>query len=208
MATEACDFKLVSDIAGSCDKPQIQGVENTAYLANYDDIDFDSIVYDTDNKLIVQTLPLKSGKKAYKCVIPGKTPFTGTQTEFVSGTYRNKFKKTAKLVVLDSGPDVVRDIINPLANGKFVFIMENKYKGKDDKNTFEIYGLEQGLSQSEGSQPKYSDDYDGGWDVTLVEDKAASAGYFLFNKDIKTTRAALESMLTGTTTTTSTGQGS
>lgn len=202
MATEACDFKIAADIAPSCDNPQVQGLENVGYLLNWDDVDRDNIVKDSDNPYIVKTLPLKTGKKAYKCYVPGNTPFTGTQTEFASGTYRNKFTKTAAIVVLDSGPDVVKDVIQPLANGMFIFIMENKYQGKDKKNTFEIYGLEQGLKQSEGANAKYSDDYDGGWNVNLQETSAPSAGIFLFNEDIATTRKAIESLVTGNTTTT------
>lgn len=200
MATEACDFKIAQDISASCDNPQVQGLKNIGYIMNYDDIDFDNIVKDADNEFIITTLPLKTGKRAYKCYVPGKTPFTGTQAEFAEGTYRNKFNKTAAIVVLDSGPDVVKNIINPLANGLFVFVMENKYQGADKKNTFEIYGLEQGLAQSEGANAKYSDDYDGGWNVTLVENNAPSAGIFLFETDIDTTRKALESLTTGNTT--------
>ena len=201
MATEACDFKLQADIAPSCDNPQTQGLMNTGYLFNFDDIDRDNIVKDNDNPYIVQTLPLKKGKRAYKCVVPGKTPFTGTQSEFAAGKYRNKYNKTAEIVILDSGPEVVRDVIQPLANGKFVFIFENRYQGKDKKNTFEIYGLEQGLSQSEGTQAKYSDDFDGGWNVKLQETSAPSAGIFLFDTDIAKTRAALETLVAGNTTT-------
>lgn len=199
MATEACDYKLQADIAPDCDNPQVQGLMNVAYLVNFDDIDRDNIVKSPDNPNIVQTLPLKTGKRAYKCIVPGKTPYTGTQSEFAAGTYRNKYNKTAAIVVLDSGPDVSHDVIDPIANGKFVFIFENKYQGKDKKNTFEIYGLEQGLSQTEGSQPKYSDDYDGGWSITLQEANAPTSGIFLFDTDINKTRAALESLVAGNT---------
>ena len=196
--SEACDYKLAQNIGASCDNPQVQGLKNKGYLINYDDIDFDSIQRDETNSLIVKSLTLLQGKKAYSAYVPGKTPFTGTKAELVTGTYSNKFNKTASIVVLDSGPDVAKNIINNLANGKFVFIMENKYQGDDKNNTFEIYGLEQGLTASEITNEKYSEDTDGGWAVTLVEENAPSAGIFMFNQDIKTTRAALDSLLTGT----------
>lgn len=194
----ACDFKLAQNIGASCDNPIVQGLKNKGYLINYDDIDFDSVQKDESNSSIIKALTLLAGKKAYSAYVPGKTPFTGTKSELVTGTYTNKFKKTASIVVLDSGPDVTKNVINNLANGKFVFIMENKYQGEENKNTFEIYGLEQGLTASEMSNDKYSEDTDGGWAVTLVEENAPSAGIFMFNTDIKTTRKALESLLTGT----------
>jgi len=198
MATEACDFKLAADIASSCESPQVSGLKNTGYLINYDDIDWDNLAKNADNDHIIESLVLLSGKRAYKVVVPGKTPFTGTQSAMTAGTYRNKFTKTASIVVLNSGPDVTKNVIDQLANGKFVFIFENKYQGEDKKNTFEIYGLEQGLSASEMANEKYSEDTDGGWSVTLEETGAPSSGLFLFNESITATRAALTSLVTGT----------
>lgn len=195
--SEICDFKLAMDIAGSCEDPQVAGLKNTGYLINYDDVDFDNIVKDETLANIVKTLPLLKGKHAYKVVVPGNTPFTGTQAAMTTGTYRNKFTKTASIVVLNSGPDVASKVIDQLANGRFVFIFENKYQGADKKNTFEIYGLEQGLAASEMTNEKYSEDTDGGWAVTLEETNAPSSGMFLFNTDIATTRAALQSLVTG-----------
>lgn len=187
---DTCDFALAQDIGLDCENPQIQGLKNNAWLINYDDIDFDSLEK-TDN--VVSTLALSSGR-AYTVFVPGKTPFTGTQTALTTGTYRNKFSKTASIVILDSGPDVAKNVIDQLANGKFVFIFENKYKGADDMNTFEIYGLEQGLTASEMTNEKYSEDTDGGWAVTLIEENAPSSGIFYFNTDVATTRAALTSL--------------
>lgn len=194
---QACDYKLAQNIGASCDNPQVQGLKNKGYLMNYDDIDFDSVKRNEENSLIIEDLTLLSGKKAYSAYVPGKTPYTGTKAELATGTYSNKFNKTASIVVLDSGPDVAKNIINNLANGKFVFIMENKYQGDDKKNTFEIYGFEQGLVASEITNEKYSEDTDGGWAVTLIEENAPSSGIFLFKESIKATRAALESLLTG-----------
>lgn len=195
--SEACDYKLAQNIGASCDNPQVQGLKNKGYLMNYDDIDFDSLVRDETNSNIVKTLTLKSKAKAYSAYVPGKTPFTGTKSEMQTGTFRNTFNKTASIVVLDSGPDVAKNIIDNLANGKFVFIMENKYQGDEKKNTFEIYGLEQGMTASEITNDKYSEDTNGGWAVTLVEEQAPTSGIFMFNTDITTTRTALDSLLTG-----------
>lgn len=194
MATEACDFALAQEISVQCSNPQQAGLKNTGWLINYDDIDFDSV---TKTGNIVSQIALKSGKKAYRVIVPGKTPFTGTQTALVAGTYMNKFNKTASIVVLDSGPDVSDKVIDQLANGKFVFIFENKYKGSDNKNTFEVYGFEQGLTASEMTNDKYSEETDGGWAVTLVEEKALHSGIFLYNESIAATRTALNSLVTG-----------
>lgn len=194
---DVCDYKLAQDIAGSCNNPQVGGLKNTGYLINYDDIDWDSLAKADGNPNIVETLMLLSGKRAYKVIVPGNTPFNGTQSALAVGTYRNKFTKTANIVVLDSGPDVSKNVIDQLANGRFVFIFENKYQGAEKKNTFEIYGLEQGLTATEMNNEKYSEETDGGWAVTLEETNAPSSGLFLFKTSITVTRAALESLVTG-----------
>ena len=199
MPAELCDFRIAQDIGGSCDNPQVAGLKNTGYIMNFDDIDWDALVKSSTNSSIVETLALLANKKAYKVVVPGNTPFTGTQTAMAAGTYKNKFNKTAAIVVLNSGPDVSKNIIDQLANGRFVFIFENKFQGANKDNTFEIYGLETGLAATEMTNDKYSEDTDGGWLVNLQETGAPSSGMFLFKTSISTTRAALESLVTGTT---------
>lgn len=192
---DTCDFALAQDITASCENPQVQGLTNYAYLVNYNDIDWDSL---TRTGNVITKLSLKTGKRGYEVYIPGKTPFSGTQAEMAESTYRNKFTKTASIVVLNSGPDVSANVIDQLANGQFVFIFENKYKGADGKNTFEVYGLEQGMSASAVTNEKYSEETDGGWAVTLVESNAPSSGIFYYQTDVATTRQALKTLVTPT----------
>lgn len=197
MTTTACDYKLAADLSSNCENPSVAGLKNTGYIINYEDIDFDSIVFDEENPNIVKTLVLKPEKKAYKMYVPGKTPFTGTNKTMAEGTYRNKFTKAVNIIILDNGPDVSYNIIDQLANGQFVCILENKYSGKDGKNTFEIYGLEQGLSATALADDKYSEETDGGWSATLTESNAPRSGIFLFGESLSATRAALASMVSG-----------
>lgn len=197
MATESCDYKLAADLVANCDETSVSGVRNTGWIINSDDIDRDSCTRDASNPNILNTLVLKSGKKAHRAYVPGKTPFSGTNKALAVGTYRNKFTKQVGLIILDNGPDVVKDIINPLANGSFVVILENKFGGKDGKNTFEVYGFEQGLSATAMSDDKYSEETDGGWSATLEESGAPSAGLYLFNDSVATTRTAITSLVAG-----------
>lgn len=197
MTSNNCDFKLAADLTASCEVPSVAGLKNAGYIMNYDDIDFDTLVYDDSTPNIVKTLALKTGCKAYAMYVPGKTPYSGTKKSMVKGTYRSKFTKSLGIVILDNGPDVSYNIIDQLANGQFVCILENKFAGKDKKNTFEIYGLEQGLSASALDDDKYSEETDGGWAVTLEETNAPRSGVFLFNESIATTRTALASLVAG-----------
>lgn len=200
MATESCDYRLVADLAADCKARVVKGLRNNGFIVNYDDIDFGATTYDKTNPNIVTSLVLKTGKKAYNIYIPGKTPFTGTKKSMNAGTYRNTFTKEVGIVILDNGPEVAHNVIDQLANGMFVVILENKFAGADQKNTYEIYGLEQGLSASALEDDKYSDDTEGGWTATLQEEFAPTSGIFLFNESLVATRAALESLVSGTNT--------
>ena len=114
-----------------------------------------------------------------------------------AGTYRNKFSKDVTIVVFDNGPEVVQNIINQLANGTFVVVLENKFAGRDGKNTFEVYGFEAGLSATALDDDKYSEDTDGGWLCTLQETGAPSAGIYLYNTSLSATRQSLASLVAG-----------
>lgn len=197
MATENCDYQLAADLVADCAVKTVKGVKNHGYIMNYNDIDFDATTRDTKNPNIVTSLVMKTGKKAYRMYVPGKNAYNGTKKTFSAGNYRNRFNKDVSIVILDNGPDVCHNIIDQLANGQFVIVLENKYQGADKKNTFEIYGLEAGLSATALDDDKYSDDTEGGWAATLQEENAPSSGIFLFNESLAATRQALESLVTG-----------
>lgn len=197
MATESCDYRLAADLAANCDVKPVKGIKAHGYIMNYDDIDFGATARNAQNPNIVENLILKTGKKAYRMYVPGKSPYTGTKKSLSAGTYRNRFNKDVSIVILDNGPDVSYNIIDQLANGTFVIVLENKFAGKDGKNTFEIYGLESGLSATALDDDKYSDDTEGGWLATLQEENAPTSGIYLFNESLTGTRAALESLVSG-----------
>lgn len=124
-----CDDILKKDIVPSCDDPVVQGLEQEGVIMNRADVDFAATVFNSTKKNVIETLAMKTGKKAYKVVVPGKNPFTGTKTSLVAGTYRSSFTNTVAIVILANDPDVCADVIDGLANGTYVVVLENKYKG-------------------------------------------------------------------------------
>ena len=197
-----CDNFIKQGISPSCDDPLVQGVEQRGVIINRDDIDFSAAVFNATRKNVIETIALKAGKNAYEVVVMGGTPFTGTNTALATGTYRNTFTNTVSIVILDNGPDVCENVIDGLANGEFVVILENKFKGLQKEENpgdpaFQVYGWYQGLRASEMTNDKYSEDTDGGWAVSLQETRAPKSGVFLFKTDYETTAAAVESLVTG-----------
>lgn len=196
-----CDGLISASIRPDCADLLVRGLEQEGIIMNRSDVDMDNIVYNDTNDAIISSLVLKTtpARKAYKVVIPNKTPFTGTGTELNVGTNRNTFNNTVGMIILANNPDVTKDIIDGLANGEYVVILENKSKstkvaGFPGYSAFQVYGLLQGLRATEISQDKWSADTDGGWNVVLTEEGVPTSALFFWNTDLETTRAALESL--------------
>ena len=199
MATSVCEFLLARDIAASCSDPVVPGFEQEGIIMNRDEIDFGAITFDTTRSNVISQIAMLAGKRAYKVRVLGNTPFTGTTTSFVSGTYQNTFTNTVQFIVLDNGPDVCESVIDALANGRFVMILENTFKGLNKESNkgdaaFQIYGYTQGLAASAIENDKYSEDTNGGWLVTLQETKASKSGMFLYKSDYATTKKMFETL--------------
>ena len=191
-----CDDILKKDISPSCDDPVVQGLEQEGVIMNRADVDFAATVFNATRKNVIETLAMKEKKKAYKVVVPGKTPFTGTTTALATGTYRNSFINTITLVILANDPDVCADIVDGLANGSYVVVLENKYKGLQKEENpgdaaFQVFGYYQGLTATTIENNKYSEETEGGWSVTLEEQKVPKSALFLFKTSYEATKTAI-----------------
>lgn len=194
-----CNGKLSQEISPNCENRVVGGIEKEGVIMNRSDIDYGGVVYDATRKNVIKTLALKTGAKAYKVIVPSNTPFSGTSVTMEAGTNRNTFTKKIGFVIFDSGPDVSENIIDGLATGEFVCILENKHKSLNKAenagdSTFEVYGLTQGLKATTLENDKNSEDTEGGWNVELTETKDPNSGIYLFDTDIETTRAKVESL--------------
>ena len=136
-------------------------------------------MFATGKSNVLEALVLKTGKKGYKCFVPGKTPFTGTKTSLNVGTYVNTFNNEFAIVILDNGPETSESIIDGLANGTFVVVYENKHKGTTKDAAFQVSGEET----------------EGGWKAVLTEERAPKSGLFLHKTDYETTKALFDSLI-------------
>lgn len=192
-----CESLISKDIDRSCDNPAVRGLEANAVIINRSDIDFSSVTFATGKKNIIESLSLKTGKKGYGIYVPGASPYTGTTKTLNVGTYVNTFNNEFHAVILDSGPDVCENIVDGLANGSFVVIFENKFKaGENKEGSFEIMGFYQGLTATELANDKYSEDTDGGWAVTLTEERSPKSGLYLFKTSYEATETMFNSLKT------------
>lgn len=194
-----CDFFISRDISVNCDEPMTPGIEAEGIIMNRSDIDFALSKINDLRSSVIESIVLKAKKKAYRIVQMGGTPFTGTNEALATGTYINTFNKVVNFVVLDNGPDVCDDIIDGLANGSFVVILENNHKAMQKSENagdaaYQVYGWHNGLKATEISNDKYSEDTNGGWLISLQETKAPKSGMFLYKESYETTREMIDAL--------------
>lgn len=188
-----CDSYISKDITVNCDSEQTRGLEDDGIIVNRNHIDFAKTEFG-DKKSIIKSLVLKAGFRGYEVKSAGATPFTGTTTSMVKGTYRNTWNSTLPIVILANSPEVVEDIVEGLANGTFVVILRNKTKGEAGDSEYQVYGYHQGLMAETIENDKYSEETDGGWLATLSETGSPKAAMFLYNTDAETTASMFESL--------------
>lgn len=183
-----CEYLIGKDIAANCSNLIRPGVEQLGYIINKGDIESFTVT-----EGVVESIVLKTGKNAHLIQQVGQQPFNGTSTEMQEGDFVNSFIRVVAFVVLDNSPAVARDIIEPLANGEFVVIIENKYKDDTTKNAFEIIGLETGARASAISQNKYENQ--SAWSVELTESESSVAQRFVWKNNYTETKAMLDALL-------------
>lgn len=184
-----CEKLVSADISVDCSNPMFAGVEQLGYLINRGDI---ASITRTGN--VVEQITLETGKKAYQVQQIGTQPFNGTADELAEGEIMNTVNKTVQFVILDNSTDVAEDIVDPLLNGEYVFIIENKFKVAAKKNAFEIIGLDRGCKISGLTRNKYENM--GAWTVTMVESETPTPATFIWKTDYDTTKAAVTALLT------------
>lgn len=197
-----CDSFIKANIERNCQDPLIRGLEREAYIINRSQIDFGKVEFVEGSNNQISALPLKSGARAYRIFQTGTQPFGSTAKTIEAGTATLGATVTTAFhfIVPDNSPAVCENIIDPLLDGEFVIIWQNKHKNLRDasapgSSAYEIAGFYQGLVISEGSREPYSEETDGGWAVTLQEAKAPRSALFLNAGTLAATEALIQTML-------------
>lgn len=196
MSITLCTKVISNDIAPDCSNPLFNGMEEIGYIINKSEI---ASYTQSGNIVSAITMAVEGSttKKAFKIYNPGKTPFTGTKISMQEGKVSNKFSKTVSFVVPAIGPGVCTNIIDKLANGEFVVILASKYNttgSGTDNAKFQIYGWNKGMKASAIEGDIYSEDTDGGWAVTMVEENVPQSGIYFYVTSEAASRTALEAL--------------
>lgn len=135
---------LDADFVVSCDDKAKGGLENDVVLINHSDLDLSAITYDAGNKNIVTNLQLLSGKTGY--LLQGVKQVNSTAFELVKQEFSfDTFKHTFNGVILTPSAANKEQAEKLASGGRYVAVVNRKYKGASNADAFEIYGLECGL---------------------------------------------------------------
>lgn len=175
MASNLCEKFIKGCISvEDCDNIGYGGVSNTGWIANYADID--TVTYDTNNGNIVDGITMKTegegGNAVSKCFFPmtvmGNQPYQGSNTSLVTGDYGNRFTHVINISILDNSPKLSNEVLDNLANGRFVVILENDFRDSNNTNRYSIYGLAKGLKATNISRDLYENE--AAWICELSEE--------------------------------------
>lgn len=153
---------------------------------------------ETVPSVVIDAFSLVSGAKAYR-INQLKNAFTDTVVAAEVGDYRVTFTNTLAFKIFDQGPKVAA-IVNGLANGEFVVILEQKDKSIDaysfasGESKWRVFGIENGLTASEITNNAYDDSIGNGWSVKMEEKASSSSAYYIFKDDLTTTDALIASL--------------
>lgn len=171
-----CDKKISNCIKADCNAPVFTGIEAKAWLFNKEDV---NITFSENDANVITDMTMVGTATGYTVTQFGKTPYSGTATSMVEGNAGNKFSNTFMFIVPDNSHTASNTVIDNLANGKFVAVIQNQFDGSDHESAYQVYGAKKGLTASAIDNDKYSEDTDGGWQITLVEENTPISGAFL-----------------------------
>jgi len=139
-----CTGNLTADILFDCLNSPVAGIEQDIVLINQADIDTITTTTDASNRALLTNLQLKAGKTGYK--LTGVKQANGKAWELVKKENApDKFKHTLSGVIFNPSAANKNQAANLALGAKYVAVVEQKWKGTDSEDAFEVLGLRSGL---------------------------------------------------------------
>lgn len=139
-----CTGHLTADIAFDCVNAPVGGIEQNVNLVNKDDIDYTLTTLDANNEVVVSAIVLKAGKTAFK--LTGVKQANGKAWELVKKENApDKFKHTFSGVIFNPSAANKQQAQNLSKGSKYVAVVEQVWKGVNNKDAFEVLGYSSGL---------------------------------------------------------------
>lgn len=139
-----CEDKLSADIIKDCDNKPIGGLEVSAVLINFEDIDKSASTLDATNDLIITNLATASSTSGFS--LEGIKQTNGASFELVvkEDTF-DAYKHLFSGVILTPSAANKKAMAEIASGGRYVVVVEKKFKGEDQAEAFEVLGWDSGL---------------------------------------------------------------
>ena len=184
-----CDDLLSADFAGQCGYKPKQGLRRKWYF-NWSDVD--RTATQIENKgTKVTALVLKAGAKLYS--VDGTTKTLKAKHALSVLDYGNGYIHTDNLTILYNGEDQRQRVQELVDNGRICSIVEKVDTGLNGELSFEIFGLESGMTIIEDNYDSAANSGVTNIGVATEKGEEESTGKKLFlMTDYETTNAWLE----------------
>ena len=140
----ACEGLITADILYDCDNSPVGGLETDVVLININDIDRAATTLSPTNPDIVTNLQLLSGKTGY--LFQGIKQINTASSELVKKEFSSDKEKHAFNGTLLNVSAANKLQINAFKEGgKYVAVVNRKWKGVDNDEAFLVLGLSSGL---------------------------------------------------------------
>ena len=139
-----CEDKLSSSILKDCDNKPKGGIEVNIVLINFDDIDKTTSTLDATNDLIITNLATKTATAGF--LIEGIKQVNGVSWELVKKEESfDAYKHMFAGVVLAPSAENKKAVAEIASGGRYVVVVEKKWKGTDQEDAFEVLGWDVGM---------------------------------------------------------------
>ena len=189
-----CTNLLAQSLATPCTEPRIKGYEAIGIIINRADIDWATVTVNAVNPRIIDTLRLKSTKKAAVIYNSKKNPlpFDGTQT-----TYNRDADAYDKVVqfYFEGIGGAASKAVEALKDGDYIVILERK--SKYNVGSFQIFGYQKGLSAGNEGGAMVQDEATGYWLVTMATQEPWAEIEWNNNSDYVAMKVFFDTLVTG-----------
>ena len=186
----SCVGNLAANIKMDCNNPLESGYTGRAIIMTADAFAQAAITRNAQNPRIITSFGESAKPAAFIVDNITMTPFDGSSTTGNGDAGYPKFAKAMAIRIPERGAAVAKNIIEPLAFGRFVMIVEKEDKAGD--GSFEIVGAQSALRCVDPSTITRSETANGGaWSATLQCTEQYAEVVWL-DTDYATTKAAFD----------------
>lgn len=194
MLTSSCSA-ITEDLTINCDAPLAAGTRDRGIIFNFDDWNNLTIGRNVTNPQIIENIALTSGITGF--LVQGVNGSNAPKNSMKKSKFLNGFMHTVNFKVFRLGADIKKQL-EGIANGRFVMVVENNYKGSNGEAAYEVYGIDSGMVCSLLDRDPANQDTQGGYDVTVETSAVTTEGHLpatFFITDYATTKAIFEALV-------------